>query len=136
MPRHQLSSLKQPERTTMNAHRLKLAGLGATAAAAISTATLPAVADAATTEKYTAYTRFSDVKVAITVTGKKITSIAYTANPQDGRSYQLEAYALPLLRKRALSAQTYRIHTVSGVTVTSQAFLSSLYSAMQHAHLV
>jgi uncharacterized protein with FMN-binding domain len=123
----------------MNAHRLKLAGLGATAAAAISTATLPAVADAATTEKYTgstAYTRFSDVKVAITVTGKKITSIAYTANPQDGRSYQLEAYALPLLRKRALSAQTYRIHTVSGVTVTSQAFLSSLYSAMQHAHLV
>ena len=59
-----------------------------------------------------------------------------SANPQDQQSYQREAYALPLLRNEALKAQSYKIHTISGVTTTSEAFIASLYSAMGHAKLL
>ena len=124
----------------MNARTVKLAGIGATAAAAISTAaTLPAAADAATGKRYTGAiesTPYGRVRVAITLKGRKITSVAYSASPDTSQSYQLEAYALPLLRQEVLRAQSYRVHTVSGVTITSEAFDSSLYSAMHHAHLV
>lgn len=80
-------------------------------------------------------TIFSNVQVSISVAGRKIEALSVSANPQDQQSYAREAYALPLLRKEALRSQSYRIHTISGVTTTSQAFIVSLYSAMRHAHL-
>jgi uncharacterized protein with FMN-binding domain len=127
------------ERITMKSRTLTRAGLGATAAAALTPVALPAVAAAATTKTYKGTverTQYSDVQVSITVSGKKIKSLSYSANPSDQQSYQRESYALPLLRKEALKAESYRIHTISGVTTTSEAFISSLYSAMKHGHLV
>ena len=123
----------------MKSRTLTTAGLGAAAAAALTPVALPATAAAASTKTYKGtleHTHYSNVQVAITVTGKKITSISVNANPQDQQSYQREAYALPLLRKEALKAQSYKIHTISGVTTTSQAFIASLYSAMGHAKLL
>lgn len=122
----------------MKSRTLTAAGLGAAAAAAITTGAVPVAATAATKQyKGTLErTHYSDVQVTITVKGKKIKTASYSAHPQDGRSYQLESYALPTLRKEALKADTYKIHTVSGVTVTSDAFIASLYSAMGHAHLL
>lgn len=81
-------------------------------------------------------TPFSNVQVSITVSGKKIKALAVSANPSDQQSYQREAYALPLLRKEALKAQSYKIHMISGVTTTSEAFIYSLYYAMKHGHLL
>lgn len=123
----------------MKPRTLTAAGLGAAAAAAITPVALPAAAAAAGSSKYAGTlerTHYSDVRVTITVTGKKITGISVTANPQDQQSYQRESYALPLLRKEALRAQSYKIHTISGVTTTSEAFIESLYSAMGHAKLL
>lgn len=123
----------------MKSRKLTNVGLGATAVAALTPVALPATAAAATSRTYKGAlerTQYSDVQVSITVTGKKIKSVSVTANPSDQQSYQREAYALPLLRKEALRVQSYRIHTISGVTTTSEAFIYSLYSAMKHGHLV
>jgi uncharacterized protein with FMN-binding domain len=123
----------------MTSRKLTNVGLGATAVAALTPVALPAAAAAATTRTYKGAlerTQYSNVQVSITVTGKKIKSVSVTANPSDQESYQREAYALPILRREALRAQSYKIHTVSGVTTTSEAFIYSLYSAMKHGHLV
>jgi uncharacterized protein with FMN-binding domain len=123
----------------MKSRKLTHAGLGATAVAALTPVALPATAAAATTRTYKGAlerTQYSNVQVSITVTGKKIRSVSVSANPTDQESYQREAYALPLLRREALRSQSYRIHTVSGVTTTSEAFIYSLYSAMKHGHLL
>jgi uncharacterized protein with FMN-binding domain len=42
--------------------------------------------------------------------------------------------ALPLLRQEFLAAQNARIQLVSGATLTSQAFIHSLQSALLKAH--
>jgi uncharacterized protein with FMN-binding domain len=123
----------------MKSRTLTTAGLGAAAAAALTPVALPATAAAAATKKYVGTlerTHYSNVQVAITVTGKKIKTISVSANPQDQASYQRQAYALPLLRQEVLKAQSYKIHTISGVTITSEGFLASLYSAMGHAKLL
>jgi uncharacterized protein with FMN-binding domain len=138
------------------------AGLGAAAVVALAPVALPAAAVAAqaqtasknhpsskskprpkpkTQAKSQTYkgslvrTIYSNVQVSITVSGKRIEGLSVSANPQDQQSYAREAYALPILRKEALKAQSYRIHAISGVTTTSEAFIESLYSAMGHAHL-
>lgn len=123
----------------MSSRARTTAGLGAAAAVALTPVALPATAAAATTKTYRGaleHTVYSDVRVTITVSGRKIKSLSASANPQDQQSYQREAYALPLLRKEALRAQSYKIHTISGVTTTSDAFIESLYSALGHAHLL
>ncbi len=76
------------------------------------------------------------MRAAIVVQGKKITNITYSATPDTSRSYQLQSYALPVLRKEALKKQGYRINAVSGATITSEAFEASLHSALKHAKLV
>lgn len=134
----------------MRSRSLTTAGLGAAAAAAITPLALPATG-AAKTRHHPARARhhvatrsykgkvertfYSNVQVTITVKGKRISALSVNANPQDQQSYAREAYALPILRKEALRTQSYRIHTISGVTITSQGFILSLYSAMGHAHL-
>lgn len=121
----------------MKTRTLTSAGLGA-AAAALTPVMLPATASASTTKTYKGKlerTFYSEVQVTIGVRGGRIRSLSVSANPQDQASYQREAYALPLLRKEALKAQSYKIHIISGVTTTSEAFILSLHSAMNHAHL-
>ena len=123
----------------MKSRKLTNAGIGATAVAALTPLALPAVASAGTTRTYKGAlerTQYSNVQVSITVSGKTIKNVLISANPSDQQSYQREAYALPLLRKEALKAQSYKVHTISGVTTTSEAFIYSLYSAMKHGHLV
>ena len=124
----------------MRSRTLTTAGLGAAVAAALTPVALPVApaAAAATTRTYKGKlerTVFSDVRVSITVRGRSIRSLAVTANPQSQESYVREAYALPRLRKEVLKTQSFRIHMISGVTITSDAFILSLYSAMGYAHL-
>src|SRR6266487_2412179 len=85
---------------------------------------------------------YGAVQVAITVkkttTGKKvtrkITAISVPVYPSSsGRSSYISENAIPILRSEALRAQSARIDLVSGATYTSDAFASSLQSAILKA---
>jgi uncharacterized protein with FMN-binding domain len=81
-------------------------------------------------------TRFGAVQVQITVSAGKITEVtALQLTDDDRRSVQISSRAAPLLRSEVLSAQTARVNTISGATVTSNAYLSSLQAAIDAANL-
>ncbi|MBO0870989.1 MAG: FMN-binding protein, partial [Micromonosporaceae bacterium] len=48
--------------------------------------------------------------------------------------FEINSYALPQLREQALSAQSAQIDGVSGATVTSDGYRSSLQSALDAVH--
>lgn len=84
----------------------------------------------------TAQTRWGPVQVQITVQGGKITRAEAVAYPTgNGRDRQINAYALPVLGQEAVQAQSAHIDMVSGATVTSEGYLTSLQSAIDQAHL-
>jgi uncharacterized protein with FMN-binding domain len=79
---------------------------------------------------------WGDIAVTIQVKGKKITSItSKLTNDSFQHSIQLDGYALPVLRQEALKSNSYKIHTVSGATQSSEAFIESLKSALTKAHI-
>ncbi|MEV0003808.1 FMN-binding protein [Micromonospora sp. NPDC050980] len=83
-----------------------------------------------------AQTRWGPVQVRITVSGGKITDVAAVQVPDGNRRDQeINDYAVPILRQEALTAQSARIDTVSGATVTSDGYRESLQSAIDAAHL-
>jgi uncharacterized protein with FMN-binding domain len=81
-------------------------------------------------------TRWGPVQVRITVTNGKITSVTAvdypTGNPKD---QEINAYAIPTLNKETLAAGSAQIDTISGATVTSDGYISSLQSALDKAGL-
>ncbi|MET8836635.1 FMN-binding protein [Micromonospora sp. NPDC004540] len=83
-----------------------------------------------------AQTRWGPVQVKITVTGGKITDVTVLQVPDGNhRDQEINDYAVPILRQEALAAQSARIDTVSGATVTSDGYRESLQSAIDAAHL-
>ena len=81
-------------------------------------------------------TRFGSVQVQISVTGGKITDVtALQLTDEDRRSVQISNRAAPLLRAEVLKAQSANVQTISGATVTSSAYLTSLQAALDAAHL-
>lgn len=106
-----------------------------TSATPTPTATQPAssVADGTYTGS-TVSTRFGDVQVAVTISGGAITDVtALHLTDDDGRSVQISNRAAPVLREEVLAAQSASVANVSGATYTSQAYLSSLQSALDQA---
>lgn len=84
----------------------------------------------------TASTRWGDVQVQITVADGKITGVSVPVYPtENGRDQEINASAIPALVQETLSAQSAKIDTVSGATVTSDGYLESLQSALDAAHL-
>src|SRR2546423_7071666 len=86
--------------------------------------------------------RFGPLQVAITVkkttVGRKvtrrITAVSVPVYPDhSGRSLYISQNAIPILRSETLTAQNARIDLVSGATYTSEAFASSLQSAILKA---
>ena len=83
-----------------------------------------------------AQTRWGPVQVTITVSGGKITDVAVPTYPNGNhRDEEINAYALPVLTRETLSAQSADIDTVSGATVTSDGYKTSLQAALDAAHL-
>jgi hypothetical protein len=81
-------------------------------------------------------TRWGDVQVAITVAGGRITAVDVPVYPSaNGRDRQINARALPVLTKETLAAQSADIDAVSGATVTSEGYRTSLQAALDAAHL-
>ncbi|MFN2608761.1 MAG: FMN-binding protein [Acidimicrobiales bacterium] len=92
---------------------------------------------AATTVNGTAVaTRWSTVQVQVRVSGGRLVDVAALSLPDSSnRDFSINGRAVPVLRQEALSAQSAKIDTVSGATVTSRGYISSLQAALDAAHL-
>lgn len=81
-------------------------------------------------------TRFGAVQVQITVSAGTITDVtALQLTDDDRKSMQISNRAAPLLRAAVLKAQSAKVQTISGATVTSSAYLTSLQAAIDAANL-
>ncbi len=80
-------------------------------------------------------TRYGDVQVRITVTGRAITDVQAVALPVGGHSGQISSIVEPMLRSEAMSAKSASINIISGATYTSLAYAQSLQSAIDAAGL-
>ncbi|HEY9358756.1 MAG TPA: FMN-binding protein [Arthrobacter sp.] len=81
-------------------------------------------------------TRFGAVQVQITVSAGKVTDVtALQLTDDDRKSIQISNRAAPMLRSEVLAAQSADVQTISGATITSNAYLTSLQAALDAANL-
>lgn len=81
-------------------------------------------------------TRWGPVQVQITVGNGSVTDVTAVQHPTgNSRDQQINDYALPVLAREALAAQSALIDHVSGATVTSKGYVQSLQSALDQANL-
>ena len=115
-----------------------IAVLAGSALAPITAATAPA-ALAATTTTYrgpSVAMRWGNVSVTIKVASHhKVVAVTATYPTERPRSMFINSHAVPQLRSEALTAQRASINVVSGATLTSRAFVSSLSAALKAAHV-
>ncbi|MEU8514682.1 FMN-binding protein [Kitasatospora sp. NPDC048722] len=79
-------------------------------------------------------TRYGPVQVRVTLSGSKITRIDVVQYPSEsGRDRSINSYALPVLNKEAIAAQSADIDVVSGASYTSDGYTQSLQSALDKA---
>jgi len=85
-----------------------------------------------TTEQY----GYGQLAVRVSVDGTKITGLSLvglqTAEPY---SQQIAAQVVPMLRSEVLAAQTTQVNGISGATYTTDAYLTSLQSALDQLHV-
>lgn len=82
----------------------------------------------------TADTPYGPVQVQVTMVGHRITDVTALQLPDGNRRDQdIASFAVPELRKEALSAQGAHIDSVSGATYTSEGYITSLQSALDRA---
>ena len=112
---------------------------GATGSSGTGTSGSTGTSDAAAASTYkgtAVQTRFGAVQVQITVSGGSITEVTpLQLTDDDRKSIQISNRAAPVLRSEVLAAQSADVQTVSGATVTSLAYLTSLQAAIDAAHL-
>jgi uncharacterized protein with FMN-binding domain len=81
-------------------------------------------------------TRWGPVQVSITVADGKITDVTVPVYPNgNGRDQEINAYALPELTRATLDSQDGDVDMISGATVTSQGYATSLQGALDEAGL-
>ena len=81
-------------------------------------------------------TQYGIVQVKATVTGGKLTNVAFVQlEAFDGRSQQINSYAAPILLQESIQAGNANVQTVSGATYTSEGYIQSLQSALNAAGL-
>jgi uncharacterized protein with FMN-binding domain len=100
-------------------------------------ATSGAHATKAKTKKYKGPSedmRWGPVQATVSIKSKKITAVSISTSPENRRSQLIDDRAVPLLQQETLQAQSANIDTVSGATMTSEAFIQSLQSALNKAH--
>lgn len=85
----------------------------------------------------TYHMRWGDVRVRIRLNsaGKRIINVGAVLPIERRRSAEINNRAAPILRSEVLQAQSARINSVSGATLTSDAYVLSLRSALGKAHL-
>jgi uncharacterized protein with FMN-binding domain len=74
------------------------------------------------------------VQVQTVIQNGKIQSVQFLQFPQDRRtSARINSTAVPRLQQEAIQAQSANVNIVTGATLTSQAFIRSLNSALSKA---
>jgi uncharacterized protein with FMN-binding domain len=73
------------------------------------------------------------VQVQATIAGGKITNVQVLSHPTGRNSDQINAQAVPVLTQEAVTKQSATVQVVSGATLTSNAFMQSLQSALSQA---
>jgi uncharacterized protein with FMN-binding domain len=82
-----------------------------------------------------AQTQWGPVQVQVHISNHRITDVRALVFPSgSGHDQAINSYALPVLRQEVLSAQSARIDSVSGATVTSGGYKESLQAALDAAH--
>ncbi len=77
---------------------------------------------------------YGTVQVQVTIQGGKLASVEFLQYPNDRRtSVRINNQAVPMLQSEAIQAQTAQVDIISGATLTSQAFIESLQSALDNA---
>lgn len=77
----------------------------------------------------TAQTRYGPVQIQLKVTGKTIDAVEILQVPT-GQNARFTNYAIPILIRETLNAQSANIANVSGASYTSAGFMQSLQSAL------
>ncbi|TKV60771.1 FMN-binding protein [Nakamurella flava] len=109
---------------------------GTSATAAPTTADPSTTSGSTTVTGSVAQTRWGPVQVQLTVESGRITQVSVLQYPDgNGKDQQINARALPVLISETVSAQSADIDMVSGATVTSQGYRTSLQSALDQAGL-
>jgi uncharacterized protein with FMN-binding domain len=79
-------------------------------------------------------TYYGPVQVQVTVQGGRVVAVDVPVYPADRRASQrINSRALPMLESEVISAQSARVNIISGATLTSDAYLRSLNSALGNA---
>jgi uncharacterized protein with FMN-binding domain len=79
-------------------------------------------------------TPYGTMQVAAVITAGRLTNVKVLRHTDvGGRSSQIDASSLPVLRSEALSAHGANIDVVSGATYTSEGYAKSLQSALDKA---
>jgi uncharacterized protein with FMN-binding domain len=73
------------------------------------------------------------VQVTVSIKGKKISKVTAVAPMERARSNFINSQALPMLYQETLQSQSSQIDTIGGATLTSEAYITSLHSALKKA---
>jgi uncharacterized protein with FMN-binding domain len=83
-----------------------------------------------------AQTRYGPVQVQLAVRNGRIVRATAIDYPQgSGRDREINSFAIPVLERQTLTAQSAQVDTVSGATYTSDGYRRSLQAAIDLAHL-
>jgi uncharacterized protein with FMN-binding domain len=83
-----------------------------------------------------ANTEWGPVQVQLTMSGGSITKVSVLQYPNgNSRDAEINGYALPILIRETVDAQSAHIDMVSGATITSGGYVQSLQSALDQAGL-
>jgi uncharacterized protein with FMN-binding domain len=77
---------------------------------------------------------YGAVQVQVAIQGGKIANVQFLQFPNDRRTSQrINSQAMPMLQTEAMQSQSAQVDIISGATLTSQAFIQSLQSALDNA---
>jgi len=79
--------------------------------------------------------RYGPIQVTISVAGGKITDCKGTWDIDIPRSIQIDTAAFPLLQTDCMAVQNAKLHQITGATLSVDAFIASLQSALVKAQL-
>ena len=75
------------------------------------------------------------VTVEAVIQGGRLTDVQFLDYPRDRRTSQrINSQAVPWLKQEAIQSQEANVNIISGATLTSEAFIQSLQSALNKAH--
>jgi uncharacterized protein with FMN-binding domain len=82
-----------------------------------------------------AQTPYGPVQIKITYASGRVTGVVAVRLPSGrSRDAEINNYAVPILMRETLAAQSANINAVSGATYTSDGYVQSLQSALDAAH--